>query len=170
MRMNHPTDSQPSIELRSLQSGDIGWVIAEHARVYSREYGWNMRFEALVARICADYIDKHQPDWERAWVATLGEQIVGCAFVVRKSKTVAQLRMLIVSPQARGQGLGRRLSDECLNFARSKGYKKMQLWTNANLLSARAIYASQGFKLIQSEAYEGFGKTDLVSETWELVL
>jgi GNAT superfamily N-acetyltransferase len=158
------------IHLRELQSGDIGWVIAEHARVYSSEYGWDMRFEALVARICADYIDQHQPQWERAWIAQQGSRIVGSAFVVRKSDGVAQLRMLIVSQSARGQGLGQRLSDECLNFARSKGYKKIVLWTNSILTAARAIYAKQGFQLVHSEAYDGFGKTDLVSETWELVL
>jgi GNAT superfamily N-acetyltransferase len=158
------------IELRDLQSGDIGWVIAEHARVYTSEYGWDMRFEALVARICADYIEQHQPEWERAWIAVRGTEIVGSAFVVRKSEGVAQLRMLIVSKSARGQGLGMRLANECVAFARSKGYKKMVLWTNSLLSAARAIYASQGFELVHSEAYEGFGKTGLVSETWELVL
>jgi GNAT superfamily N-acetyltransferase len=109
------------------------------------------------------------PEWDKAWIAELNGERVGSVFVVRKSKTVAQLRMLILTPAARGLGLGARLTDECLAFARGKGYRKMVLWTNANLTAARDIYARRGFRLVTSEPYRGYGH-DLVSETWELRL
>ncbi|NJM43818.1 MAG: GNAT family N-acetyltransferase [Brachymonas sp.] len=161
---------QPAlITLRSPEPGDIGWVIREHGRVYAREYGWNWEFEALVAGICADFVKHYQPEWERCWIAQMGQELVGSAFVARKNKTTAQLRMLILSPQARGLGLGARLTDECLSFARAKGYQKMVLWTNSVLTQAREIYARRGFVLTKSEPYVGFGH-QLVSETWELVL
>ncbi len=155
--------------LRDPQPGDMGWVVQQHGEIYAREYGWNSEFEALVAEIVAGYLRKHQPDWERCWIAELDGQRVGSVFVVRKSPTVAQLRMLILTPQARGQGLGALLTDECIAFASSKGYKKMVLWTNSCLGSARDIYARRGFKLVKSEAYTGFGK-QLVGETWSLRL
>lgn len=157
------------VVLRDPQAGDMGWVVQQHGEVYAREYGWDSSFEALVAEIVAGYVRQHQPDWERCWIAELDGERVGSVFVVRKSKTVAQLRLLILTPQARGLGLGARLTDECLAFARSKGYKKMVLWTNSCLDSARALYARRGFKLLKSEPYTGFGK-DLVGETWELRL
>ncbi len=165
-------DASPAprnVVLRDPQAGDMGWVVQQHGEVYAREYGWDSTFEALVAEIVAGYVRQHQPDWERCWIAELDGERVGSAFVVRKSKTVAQLRLLILTPQARGLGLGARLTDECLAFARSKGYKKMVLWTNSCLDSARALYARRGFKLVNSEPYTGFGK-DLVGETWELRL
>ncbi|MES2954714.1 MAG: bifunctional helix-turn-helix transcriptional regulator/GNAT family N-acetyltransferase [Pseudomonadota bacterium] len=155
--------------LRDPQPGDMGWVVQQHGEIYAREYGWNSEFEALVADIVAGYLRKFQPDWERCWIAELEGQRVGSVFVVRKSPTVAQLRMLILTPQARGQGLGALLTDECIAFARSKGYKKIVLWTNSCLGSARDIYARRGFKLIKSEPYTGFGKK-LVGETWALKL
>lgn len=161
--------ASPGVLLRDPQPGDMGWVVQQHGEIYAREYGWNSDFEALVADIVAGYLRKHQPDWERCWIAELEGQRVGSVFVVRKSPTVAQLRMLILTPQARGQGLGALLTDECIAFARSKGYKKMVLWTNSCLGSARDIYARRGFKLIKSEAYTGFGKK-LVGETWALRL
>ena len=147
----------------------MGWVVQVHGEIYAKEYGWNSDFEALVAGIVAKYLRKRQPDWERCWIAEVGGQRVGSAFVVRKSKTIAQLRMLIVLPQARGLGLGATLTDECIAFARSKGYQKMQLWTNSCLDAARGIYAKRGFQCIRSEAYKGFGHA-LVGETWELKL
>jgi GNAT superfamily N-acetyltransferase len=147
----------------------MGWVVQAHAEIYAKEYGWNSDFEALVAEIVAKYLRKHQPEWERCWIAELDGQRVGSVFVVRKSKTIAQLRMLILLPQARGLGLGARLTEECINFARNKDYKKMQLWTNSCLDAARGIYAQRGFQCIRSEAYEGFGQS-LVGETWELKL
>ncbi len=157
------------VVLRDPQPGDMGWVVQQHGEIYAREYGWNSEFEALVADIVAGYLRNHQPAWERCWIAELAGQRVGSVFVVRKSPTVAQLRMLILTPQARGQGLGALLTDECIAFARSKGYKKMVLWTNSCLGSARDIYARRGFRLVKSEPYTGFGK-DLVGETWELRL
>ncbi len=155
--------------LRESQPGDMGWVVEQHGAIYAREYGWNAEFEALVADIVARYLRKRQPRWERCWIAELGGQRVGSVFVMRKSKTVAQLRMLILRPEARGLGLGTRLTDECIAFARAQGYRKMVLWTNSCLLAARALYAGKGFVLTRSEPYHGFGH-DLVGETWELTL
>lgn len=156
-----------TIVLREPKPGDMGWVVQQHAEVYAREYGWNSEFEALVADIAGKYLKNFQPDFEKCWIAELDGLRVGAVFVVRKSATVAQLRMLILAPEARGLGLGGRLTDECITFARSKGYKKMQLWTNSCLDAARAIYAKRGFRLTKSEPYHGFGH-DLVGETWEL--
>ena len=147
----------------------MGWVVQQHGEIYAREYGWNAEFEALVADIVARYLRRRQPLWERCWIAELDGERVGAAFVVRKSKTIAQLRMLILTPAARGLGLGTRLTDECLTFARSKGYRKMVLWTNSCLDAARHIYAGKGFQMVKSEAYHGFGH-NLVGETWELKL
>jgi len=147
----------------------MGWVVQQHGEIYGREYGWNSEFEALVADIVANYLRKLQPQWERCWIAELDGQKVGSVFVVRKSKTIAQLRMLILTPQARGLGLGARLTDECIAFARGKGYRKLVLWTNSCLDAARHIYARRGFRLVKSEPYHGFGH-DLVGETWELRL
>ncbi len=160
----------PAVVLRDPQPGDMGWVVQQHAEIYAREYGWNADFEALVADIMAKCLRQWQPAWERCWMAEADGQRIGSVFVVRKSKTVAQLRMLVLTPEARGLGLGARLTDECIAFARSKGYKKMMLWTNSCLTAARGIYAKRGFTLIKSEAYEGFGQKNLVSETWELTL
>ena len=161
--------NKPSVELRNPQAGDMGWVVQQHGEVYWREYGWDIRFEALVAGIASEFVNKYQADFEKCWIAEVNGVRAGSAFVVRKSKTTAQLRMLILTQQARGIGLGGRLCDECIAFARAKGYKKMTLWTNACLLAARAIYVKRGFKLVKSEPYQGFGH-DLVGETWELKL
>ncbi len=158
-----------SVVLRDLQPGDLGWVVEQHGRIYAQEYGWNWEFEALVAGICEDFVKKFKPGWERCWIAELNGQRVGSVFVVRKSSRTAKLRMLILTPEARGLGLGGQLTDEAIQFARERGYKKMVLWTNACLLSARAIYEKRGFKLIHSSPNQGFGH-DLVSETWELKL
>ncbi len=158
-----------TIVLRDPGPGDIGWVVQQHGEIYAREYGWNSDFEALVADIAGQFLRKFQPEWERCWIAELDGERVGAVFVVRKSATTAQLRMLILSPQARGLGLGARLTDECIAFARNKGYRKMVLWTNSCLTAARGIYAARGFKLTKSEPYEGFGQ-QLVGETWELKL
>jgi GNAT superfamily N-acetyltransferase len=147
----------------------MGWVVQQHGAIYAREYGFNAEFEALVAGIVASYLKQHQPEWERCWMAEVNGQLAGSVFVVRKSKTVAQLRMLILTQEARGLGLGAQLTDECIRFARSRGYKKMVLWTNDCLTAARAIYAKRGFVLVTSEAHESFGQS-LVGETWELKL
>jgi DNA-binding MarR family transcriptional regulator/GNAT superfamily N-acetyltransferase len=155
--------------LREPAPGDIGWVVQQHGEIYAREYGWNSDFEALVAEIAGHFLRKFKPGWERCWIAELDGERVGAVFVVRKSASVAQLRLLILSPKARGLGLGARLTDECLAFARAKGYRKMVLWTNSCLAAARGIYAARGFQLTKSEPYEGFGQ-QLVGETWELKL
>jgi DNA-binding MarR family transcriptional regulator/GNAT superfamily N-acetyltransferase len=163
-----PPKPQAAI-LRDPAPGDIGWVVQQHGEIYAREYGWNSKFEALVAGIASEFLLKFQPEWERCWIAELNGERVGAIFVVRKSATVAQLRMLILTPGARGLGLGGKLVDECIAFAWLKGYKKMVLWTNSCLAAARGIYARRGFQLTQSEPHEGYG-SPLVGETWELKL
>ena len=163
------TDRASTVLLRDPRPGDMGWVVQQHGEIYWREYGWDARFEALVADIAARFVRKFQPAWERCWIAELDGERVGAVFVVRKSPTTAQLRMLILSPSARGLGLGGRLTDECLTFARAKGYRKMVLWTNSGLEAARAIYAKKGFLQVKSEPYQGFGHR-LVGETWMLTL
>lgn len=155
--------------LRGLESGDIGWVIQQHGQVYAREFHWDHSFEIFVAKLMAAYAEKFNPEQERFWMAECDGQRVGSVFVARKSKTVAQLRALILSPEARGLGLGGRLVDECIAFARQKAYRKLVLWTNSCLLDARALYAKRGFVCTASEPYRGFGQ-DLVGETWELRL
>lgn len=161
------------ITLRAPRAGDMGWVVEQHGALYAQEYGWNEEFEALVAEIVAGMIRAHDPAWEAGWIAERatpdGAERLGSAFVVRKSEGVAQLRLVLVAPAARGIGLGAQLTDACLAFARAKGYSKMVLWTNANLLAARALYARRGFRMTASEPYHGYGH-DLVSETWELDL
>jgi DNA-binding MarR family transcriptional regulator/N-acetylglutamate synthase-like GNAT family acetyltransferase len=162
-----------TVVLRDPQPGDMGWVVQQHGEIYWREYRWNNEFEALAAGIAAQFVKRFQPEWERCWIAELDGERVGAVFVVRKSKTTAQLRMLIVAPAARGLGLGARLTDECIAFARERsgpgGYKKMVLWTNSCLTAARAIYAKRGFRLTRSEAHHSFGH-DMVGENWELRL
>lgn len=161
---------QPThLTLSDPRPGDMGWVIQQHGEIYAREHGWNSEFEALVAGIVADMMKRHDPAWDRGWIARLNGERVGSAFVVRKSKTVAQLRLLILTPEARGLGLGGRLTDECIAFARDKGYRKLVLWTNRNLDAARAIYARRGFTLVDSEAHHSYGHA-LVGEHWELLL
>ncbi|MDI3380888.1 GNAT family N-acetyltransferase [Xenophilus aerolatus] len=167
--LDAPRPATRTVLLRDPAAGDIGWVVQQHGEVYAREYGWNLEFEALVADIAAQFVRKFQPLWEKCWIAELDGERVGAIFVVRKSATVAQLRMLILAPQARGLGLGARLTDDAIAFARAKGYRKMVLWTNSCLTAARAIYARRGFVLDKSEAYEGFGQ-QLVGETWSLRL
>ena len=161
--------NKSTITLRPPQPGDMGWVVQQHGEIYWREYGWDMRFEALVSGIVSGYVTNYQSDFEKCWIAEIDGVRAGSAFVVRKSKTTAQLRLLILTPEARGLGLGGKLCDECIAFARATGYKKMTLWTNSCLLAARAIYAKRGFKLVKAEPYQGFGQ-DLVGETWDLKL
>lgn len=157
------------VELRGHRPGDMGWVIQRHGEIYAREYGWNEEFEALVAGICADFIKKLNPARERCWIAERDGERLGCVFLVEESKNVGRLRMLLVDPAARGLGLGSRLVDECLTFARSAGYRKVVLWTNDVLASARHIYERAGFTLVKEEKHTRFGH-DLVSQDWELTL
>jgi GNAT superfamily N-acetyltransferase len=158
-----------TVVLRDPRPGDMGWVVMQHGEIYSREYRFTDEFEALVADIAAKYIRNFDPAWEKGWIAEIDGERVGSVFVVRKSATVAQLRLLILTPGARGHGLGGRLTDECIVFARSKGYRKMTLWTNGHLDAARAIYKSRGFKLVKNEPFHAY-EQDLVSEIWELKL
>ncbi len=163
-----PTPTR-TVVLRGLQPGDMGWVVQQHGEIYAREYGFDHSFEALVADVVGKFLRRFDPAWENVWMAEVDGVRVGSVVLVRKSRTVAQLRLLLLTPAARGLGLGARLTDECLAFARAKGYRKVVLWTQSTLTTARAIYAERGFRLTASEPYHGFGQ-DLVGETWELRL
>jgi len=160
---------QPPYVLRPPQPGDIGWVVHRHGALYAQEYGYDERFEALVAQIAARFIQHFDPKCERCWIAEREGEIVGSVFLVRKTRTAAKLRLLLVEPQARGLGIGRRLIDECLRFARRAGYRKLMLWTQSDLSAARHLYAVAGFRKVAEEAHESFGKK-LVAETWEVAL
>ena len=153
--------------LRSPGPGDLGWMVKAHGELYAQEYGWDATFEALVARIVADYADNHDPRREAAWIAEVDGQPTGCVLCVRKDDDTAQLRILLVDPAARGLGIGARLVGECLAFARRAGYKRIVLWTNDVLTAARRIYQAAGFRLTGEEPHHSFGH-DLVSQTWQL--
>ena len=155
----------PGFTLRDLQPGDMGWVIHRQTVLYAKEYGWNNEFEALAAEIGARFIRQFDPEFERAWIAELEGRIVGAVFVVRQDETTAKLRMLYVEAETRGLGLGSRLVDECLAFAREVGYQRMVLWTNSVLVAARQIYERAGFCLLEEEPHHSFGR-DLVGQVW----
>ena len=160
---------EPEIVLRPHRPGDMGWVVHAHGRIYAGEYGWDERFEALVAGITKDFVEKLDRSRERCWIAEMDGEPVGSVFVVKESTSIAKLRLLIVEPKARGRGLGRRLVEECIGFARAKGYRKLVLWTQANLSAARAIYRKCGFRKVKEEKHASFG-IRLAGEYWELAL
>lgn len=163
------TGSEPICLRTTLHPGDLGWVVERHGVLYAEEYGWDMRFEALVAQIISTVPKDPPRERERSWIAEQGGQRVGCVFVVEESATVARLRMLLVEPHARGQGLGRRLVQECIDFARQSAYTTLRLWTNDVLGAARRLYERTGFTLVAQEPHQSFGH-QMVGETWELSL
>ncbi len=160
---------QPAYTLRRHRPGDIGWITHRQAVLYNQEYGWNEEYEALIAGIMSTFITDFDPATERCWIAERAGEIVGSVFVVKKTRNIAKLRLLYVEPSARGLGIGARLVDECIRFARTKGYRTMTLWTNSVLISARRIYESAGFHLAHEESHHAFGK-DLIGQNWDLDL
>jgi DNA-binding MarR family transcriptional regulator/N-acetylglutamate synthase-like GNAT family acetyltransferase len=163
-----PADREYRLRTEAIP-GDFGWVVQRHGAIYAQEYGWDLTFEALVAGIVAKFVDHFDPERERVWIAERDGERLGCVFLVKQSRRVAKLRLFLVEPKARGAGIGGRMVDELIAFARACGYHTIRLWTQSVLLAARHIYAQKGFKLIAEEPNQAFG-ADLVSETWELRL
>jgi DNA-binding MarR family transcriptional regulator/GNAT superfamily N-acetyltransferase len=161
--------AESEIVLHRPQPGDLGWVVATHAELYAREFGWGGDFEGLCARIVADFVSNYDPKHERCWIAKMDGQNVGSVFLVKDSEKVARLRLLLVDPVARGRGLGTRLTDECIRFARMRGYRTITLWTHKVLTVARHIYERAGFRLTSSEPRRSFGR-NVISEHWDLAL
>jgi DNA-binding MarR family transcriptional regulator/N-acetylglutamate synthase-like GNAT family acetyltransferase len=155
--------------LRSPTFGDFGWIVSRHAELYAQEYGWSEPFEGLCAGIVADFANKNDPNRERCWIAEMNGENVGCVMLVKDNDEVARVRLLLVDPKARGLGLGARLVDECVTFARQAGYKRVTLWTHSILAAARHIYEQAGFTLTSSEKRHTWGK-DVVAEYWDLDL
>jgi GNAT superfamily N-acetyltransferase len=147
----------------------MGWVVHSHGKLYFEEHGWDERFEALVAGITKDFVEKLDPQRERCWIAEMDGEPVGSVFLVKESRTTAKLRLLLIDPKARGVGLGKRLVGECIAFARAKGYRKLVLWTQSNLAAARHIYRSAGFRLVKRQRHREFGY-DLTGEFWQIDL
>ena len=158
-----PGEKEPI--LRPPEPGDMGWIVERHGALYAREYGFDVRFEGLVAEIVARFAGSHDPARERCWIAELGGQRVGSVLLARRTEDEAQLRLLLVEPEARGRGLGMRLVDEVLRFAADSGYRRISLWTNDVLADARRLYERAGFRLVSEEPNERFG-SGLTAQTW----
>lgn len=164
------TNRSHTTTIRELgRPGDLGWVVMAHGELYADEFGWDSSFEALVAGIVAAYAGEHDPSRERAWIAEREGRRVGCVLCVEADEDVAKLRLLLVDPAARGEGLGGRLVDECVAFARDAGFGRLRLWTNHPLVAARRVYLSRGFRLVAEEEHRSFG-ADLIGQTYELAL
>jgi DNA-binding MarR family transcriptional regulator/GNAT superfamily N-acetyltransferase len=169
LRGETQTASQPGYILRAPRPGDFGWIVKRNTELYAQEYQWREPFEGVCAQIVANYVNKFDPKRERCWIAEMNGENVGCIFLAKDSATVARVRLLLVDPKARGRGLGARLVDECLRFARRAGYNKVTLWTHSVLTAARHIYEKAGFKLMRSEPHKDWGPP-VVSEHWDLEL
>jgi DNA-binding MarR family transcriptional regulator/predicted N-acetyltransferase YhbS len=161
--------AQPAYTLRPPRTGEMGWVVARHAALYAQEYCWGARFEGLCAEIVAEMIASHDPAHDRHWIAELDGEPVGSVFCVKASDEVAKIRLLLVEPRARGHGIGTRLVDECIAFARAAGYRRMTLWTHSVLIAARKIYQAAGFRLVAQKEHADWG-VPVVGETWEMEL
>jgi len=157
------------VRLRTHRAGDLGWIVYRHGVLYSKEYGYDSRFEAIVAKVAGEFLENFDPERERCWIAERGDEILGSAMLVKKTDDTAKLRLLYLEPEARGLGLGRLLVDECIAFAEFAGYRKITLWTQSSLVAARHIYESRGFELIDSSEHSDFGPRE-AAETWELLL
>jgi DNA-binding MarR family transcriptional regulator/GNAT superfamily N-acetyltransferase len=164
-----PPQKAAGFLLRSHRPGDIGWVISRHGAIYAQEFGWDISFEALVAEIAAQFVRVYDPLREHCWIAEIDGEPAGSIMLVKASDEVAKLRLLLVDKNARGFGVGRALTEQCIRFARDAGYSSITLWTQSMLVAARAIYQRAGFRKISQEKHHSFG-ADLVGETWELKL
>jgi GNAT superfamily N-acetyltransferase len=169
MAAERSSPTPETVRIRSHRADDMAWVRERHAEIYSREYGWGKRFEELVAEILTKFLQDFDPDREHGWIAELDGRRVGSVFLMKQSESVAQLRLLLVEPEARGRSIGKRLVHECTRFARGAGYENIILWTNSVLRAARRRYEAEGYSRDREEGHDRFGK-DLVGQVWELEL